>query len=276
MQVPPEARSRQARPDLAGHALQTLSLPGAFALGAAQMADRRVIRVLAKSALVSLALLALVFWGGFAAFDAGIEWLAGTQGAWIAGLGQLVAVIAAVLCAWLAWRIVAMAVLNFHADEIVSLVEERHYPAFKPRDIPLGEEIAMALKGAARALAFNALALPVALALAVTGVGTAIVFITVNAFLLGRELQDMVWARHPQGNDPIRGTDPASPRRKSRGIAPLAASTRFLLGLAVVGLLAIPVANLLAPFLGAAAATHLVHRAAARRAGNSRDGHDAP
>ena len=264
MQVPSDTRSA-----LTGHALQTLSLPGAFALGAAQMADRRVIRVLVKSALVSLALLALVFWGGFAAFDAGIEWLAGTQSAWIAGLGQLVAVIAAVLCAWLAWRIVAMAVLNFHADEIVSLVEERHYPAFKPRDIPLSEEIAMALKGAARALAFNALALPIALALAVTGVGTAIVFITVNAFLLGRELQDMVWARHP------KGAVPAAPGRKSRGIAPLAASTRFLLGLAVVGLLAIPVANLLAPFLGAAAATHLVHRAAARRAGNSRDGHDA-
>ena len=254
MQVPSDSQSR-----LTGHALQTLSIPGAFALGAAQMADRRVIRVLVKSALVSLVLLALVIWGGFAAFDAGIEWLAGTQNAWIAGLGQLIAVIAAVLCAWLAWRIVAMAVLNFYADEIVSAVEERHYPAFRPRDIPLGEEIAMALKGATRALALNALALPVALALAVTGVGTAIVFITVNAFLLGRELQDMVWARHQKGG----------------GLAPLGASTRFLLGLAVVGLLAIPVANLLAPFLGAAAATHLVHRAAARRAGKTAHGHDA-
>ena len=260
MQVPPPTGSSRAGPDVPGRALQTLSIPGAFALGAAQMADRRVMRVLVKSALVSLLLLALVFWGGFAAFDAGIEWLAGTQNAWIAGLGQLVAVIAAVLCAWLAWRIVAMAVLNFHADEIVSLVEARHYPAFTPRDVPLREEIAMALKGAARALAVNALALPLALALAITGVGTAIVFITVNAFLIGRELQDMVWARHPKG----------------RAIAPLAASTRFLLGLAVVGLLAIPVANLLAPFLGAAATTHLVHRAAARRAGKTAHGHDAP
>ena len=55
MQVPSDSQSR-----LTGHALQTLSIPGAFALGAAQMADRRVIRVLVKSALVSLVLLALV------------------------------------------------------------------------------------------------------------------------------------------------------------------------------------------------------------------------
>ncbi len=264
MQVPSETFS-----GLTDKALQSLSIPGAFALGAAQMADRRVIGVLVKSALVSLVLLALVLWAGFTAFEAGIAWLAGTDNALIAGLGHLVAVITAVLSAWLAWRIVAMAVLNFFADDIVSLVEERHYPAFTPRDIPLAEEVSMALRGALRALAINALALPVALALAVTGVGTAIVFITVNAFLLGRELQDMVWARHPK---PSGAEDPG---RTGGAIAPLAASTRFLLGLAVVGLLAIPVANLLAPFLGAAAATHLVHRAAARRAGKTPHGHDA-
>jgi CysZ protein len=250
---------------IADNALQTLTIPGAFALGAAQLADARVMRVLVKSALVSLVLLALVFWGGFAAFDAGIEWMAGTENAWIAGLGNLLAVIAAVLCAWLAWRIVAMAVLNFYADNVVSLVEAKHYPAFTARDVPLAEEIAMALRGAMRALFVNALALPVALALAITGVGTAVLFITVNAFLLGRELQDMVWARFDRKGAAMNGT-----------IAPLTASTRFLLGLGVVGLLAIPVANLLAPFLGAAAATHLVHRAAARRAGKPADGHDVP
>ena len=269
MQVPSDAPSSPSGSSVAGRALQSLSIPGAFALGAAQMADRRVIRVLVKSALVSLALLALVAWAGFTAFDAAIAWLAGTDNAWIAGLGQLAAVVLAVLSAWLAWRIVALAVLNFFADRIVSLVEEKHYPAFTPRDIPLGEEVSMALRGALRALWVNALALPVALALAFTGVGTAIVFVTVNAVLLGRELQDMVGARHPRP----AGSD--SPGQKHGAIAPLAASTRFLLGLAVVGLLAIPVANLLAPFLGAAAATHLVHRAAARRAGKTPHGHDA-
>jgi uncharacterized protein involved in cysteine biosynthesis len=38
---------------------------------------------------------------------------------------------------------------------------------------------------------------------------------------------------------------------------------RALLGGAVAGLLTIPFVNLLAPLLGAAAATHLVHRARA-------------
>lgn len=252
-------------PSITDNALQSLTIPAAFALGAAQLADKRIIRVLIKSALVTLALLALIFWGGLAAFDAGFAWLAGNQNAWIAGLGRLVAVIAAILFAWLAWRIVAMAVLNFHADTVVSVVESKYYPAFTAREVPLAEEIAMALRGALRAVAVNALALPVALALAFTGVGTAAVFITVNAFLLGRELQDMVWARFQK-----------SQAAKSRPVAPLNAATRFLLGLGVVGLLAIPVANLLAPFLGAAAATHLVHRAAARRAGKTAHGHDAP
>ena len=231
---------------IADNALQTLTIPGAFALGAAQLADARVMRVLVKSAMVSLVLLALVFWSGFAAFDAGIEWMAGTENAWIAGLGNLLAVIAAVLCAWLAWRIVAMAVLNFYADNVVSLVEAKHYPAFSARDVPLAEEIAMALRGAMRALFVNALALPVALALAITGVGTAVLFITVNAFLLGRELQDMVWLRH---------------RSDKAEIAPMSAGQRFLLGGTVAGIMLVPFANLLAPVLGAASATHMVHRA---------------
>lgn len=229
-------------------ALQSLSIPGAFALGALQLTDGRVLRLLVKSAFVSLVLLALVGWGGFTAFEAAFAWVADSESVWVAGLGQLVAVVAAVLSAWLVWRIIAMAVLQFYADDVVSAVEARHYPAFTPRDVPLSEEIGAALRGMARTIIVNALVLPIALALIITGVGTAVLFITVNAFLLGRELQEMAWMRHP--ND---GT-----------AAPLAAGARFLLGLGVVAMLAIPVVNLLAPFLGAAAATHLVHRAATR------------
>jgi uncharacterized protein involved in cysteine biosynthesis len=91
----------------------------------------------------------------------------------------------------------------------------------------------------------NLLALPVALALLVTGAGPAIVFWVVNAVLLGRELQDMVWLRH---------------RQDSREVAPIGRLERFLLGGATVALLAIPFLNLLAPIIGAASATHMVHR----------------
>ena len=79
----------------------------------------------------------------------------------------------------------------------------------------------------------------------VTGVGTALLFWLVNAVLLGRELQDMVWLRH---------------RRDALHRAPIGRAERWVLGGIIAGLLAVPLVNLLAPLLGAAAAAHLIHR----------------
>ena len=72
---------------------------------------------------------------------------------------------------------------------------------------------------------------------------------SVNAVLLGRELEDMVWLRHRQGADDL---------------APITRGQRFALGAIVAALMLVPFANLVAPVLGAASATHLVHRSARR------------
>lgn len=80
--------------------------------------------------------------------------------------------------------------------------------------------------------------------LLVTGIGTAIVFWVLNAWLLGRELGDMVWLRHAQG-------EPALPQ--------IDRATRFALGGVVAALMLVPFVNLLAPLIGAAMATHLLH-----------------
>ena len=101
------------------------------------------------------------------------------------------------------------------------------------------------LSGAGRALLFNLLALPVALVLFVTGVGAPLVFLLVNAVLLGRELQDMVWPRHRPSKD---------------APAPLRGIERLMLGGVTAFLLTVPVVNFIAPFLGAACAVHLIHR----------------
>ena len=100
-----------------------------------------------------------------------------------------------------------------------------------------------------RTVLANAAALPFAALLLFTGIGAAAVFWAVNAFLIGRELRDMVWIRHR--------SDPAES-------APMGGVNRFLLGGVVVALLAVPFINLLAPIIGAAAATHMVHRARQR------------
>ena len=107
------------------------------------------------------------------------------------------------------------------------------------------EEAGRAVAGAGRALLFNLLALPLALVLIVTGIGAPLVFLAVNAVLLGRELQDMVWLRHRPSKD--------TP-------APLNQLERWTLGGVTAFLLTVPVVNFIAPFLGAACAVHLIHR----------------
>lgn len=217
----------------------------AFALSLGQLADPRIVRVLVKSLIVTVlvfaALGAAAWWGlqyGLARYETAQDY------------SEVMALGIALLGGWLLWRIVALMVLQLFADEVVLAVEARHYPAAAASARQLGwhEELASGLRGAGRAVLFNLLALPVALVLLVTGVGAPLVFGLVNAVLLGRELQDMVWLRH-------RPT-PTAP-------APLSGLERVLLGAGVTALLTIPFVNLLAPVLGAASATHLVHRRSA-------------
>lgn len=224
------------------------SVATSLLLALGQLGDPRVLRVLAKSLVVTLVLFAALAWGGWLALDWGLG-RAGLDERLFAGAGWLreaAALVLTLLGLWLLWRIVALAVIEFFADEVVLAVEARHYPhaAERARDLPLAEQLSTSLRSATRALLVNLAALPVALVLLVTGIGAALVLFLVNAVLVGRNLQDMVWLRHRQGKD-----DPA----------PLGRAERFLLGSAVTALLAVPLVNFVAPLLGAAAATHLIH-----------------
>jgi len=229
------------------------SVTTSLLLALRQLGDRRVLRILAKSLAVTLVLFAGVAWGGWYLLDTALAG-AGLDDALFPGgekLRALASLLLALMGLWLAWRIVALAVVGFFADEVVQAVEARHYPeaAGRARDLPVTEQFTSSLRAAFRALLVNLAVLPFALVLLVAGVGTALLFWLVNALLVGRELQDMVWLRH----------------RRFRGdAAPVSKAERFLLGGAVAALLALPFVNFLAPVLGAAAATHLIHRRGAR------------
>ena len=225
------------------------SVASSLLLALGQLADPRVLGILAKSLGVTLALVAAIAWSGWQLLDWGFDH-AGLDEGLFAGAGwlrQAASLALTLLGLWLVWRIVAMAVIGFFADEVVQAVEARHYPhaAARARDLPLGEQFSTSLKSAWRALWVNLVALPFALALLVTGVGTALLFFAVNTALVGRELEDMVWLRH---------------RRDAADPPPVGRGERLVLGGAVTALLSLPVVNLIAPILGAAAATHLIHR----------------
>ncbi|MDH7971444.1 EI24 domain-containing protein [Sphingomonas sp. AR_OL41] len=214
-------------------------------LSLGQLGDPRVAAVFLKS----LALTVLILFGLGTGLWFGAESLAARYvdetGTTLAGA---VAVLAALALGWLLFRTVAIAVMDIFADEIVVAVERKHYPAAldTARGIPLMRSLTMGLGAAGRAILVNLLLAPLYIVLIVTGIGTPIAFILVNGWLLGRDLGDMVAARH-------------MPREAMRGWRATTRVPRFVLGVAVAGLFVVPILNLLAPVLGAAMATHLFH-----------------
>ncbi len=218
------------------------AVPAAIVKAFGQLGDRIVLAVLVKSIAITLAV--------FTALGAGIYFaLLETSERFALGTGWagIAAVLLVPLAMWFLFRVVALAVLQFFADEIVAAVEAQHYPALaaQARPLPLQREVMLASRGLARAIGYNLLALPLAAVLAFTGIGPAAVFLAVNAVLLGREFTDMAWLRHCQ-------------RAERDNPSPL--PERVLLGAAVAGMMLVPLLNFVAPVIGAAAGTHLVLR----------------
>lgn len=213
----------------------------AFLLALRDLPSPRVIRILAHS----LALTLLIFAAAGTAIFFAVRW-ALAHWRWLDGAsldmaGVLIA-LALVAGSWLLFRAVAIVVVGLFADAIVADVEGRHYPAAASRAVDVGwrQDIALALASLGRLIGGNLLALPLYIVLLATGIGTPILALAVNALLLGRDLEAMVLARHP---DRPRFDRP----------------TRWSLGLLSAASFVVPVANLLAPILSAAMAVHLLH-----------------
>ncbi len=215
-----------------------------------QLTDRAVLCVVAKSVALTVLVFVVLGWALYAGLVEAFAraGLAGEAGGFA---GAAAAVLIAGLAFWFLFRVVALAVLQFFADEIVEAVEARHYPeaCAQARHLPFRRDLANSLRGIGRTLAVNALALPLAVVLMFTGIGTAVVFLGVNAWLLGRELTDMAWLRHCGDAD---GAERDNPVAKGQRIA---------LGAVIAAIMLVPIANVLAPILGAAAGTHLTHLA---------------
>lgn len=213
----------------------------ALLLALGDLTHRRVLRVLILSMGLTIALFAAV---GVAAYSGLAHALASNR--WIAAQGidiaAILTLLGLVIGGWLLFRAAAIMVVGLFADAIVADVEERHYPgtAAGAVRVGLGRSMQLALASLARLIVGNLLALPFYIALLITGIGTPILALIVNGVLLGRDLEAMALARHP-------------------GLPTLDRSARWSLGLLSAATFLVPVANFLAPVLGAAMAVHMVH-----------------
>jgi CysZ protein len=153
----------------------------------------------------------------------------------LVGLGFLVAPVTALFA-------------GLFLDEIAERVERTHYSADPVgRAVPVARGLLLALKFLGIVLLVNAIALPLVFLL---GFGF-LIFLTANAYLLGREYFELVALRHH---------DEATAKRLR-----LWHSARiFAAGLLIAGFLAIPVVNLLGPLFATAFMVH-VYKGIARR-----------
>ena len=206
-----------------------------------QIALPPVRSVFARSLAITVGIFAgfgALAWLGLRLFFAWMEWPAVNGFA-----GAAVAVFIALGAGWLLFRAIAMAVVGLFSDIIVEAVELASYPDAHARACvtPFGEGLRTALWSLARAIGGNILALPLYFVLLPTGVGAVAVFLILNAYLLGRDLADLVEQRH-------------------RDMAPFSRGERWRLGLVFALLFLAPVINLFAPVWSIAAAVHLFHR----------------
>lgn len=199
---------------------------------------RAALRLLVKTLTLTLLIfvaLAAAAWAGFHALALHYGW--GSGGFAEASATALLMVGAG----WLLFRATAMAVMGLFADDIIEAVERDRYPqaALAARPVGWGRSGRYALASLTRTIGWNLIAVPGYLALLVTGVGTIGLFLIVNAYLLGRDMADMVEPRHP-------------------ALPPLSRGSRWLMGLASALMFLIPFVNLLAPVWSAAMAVHML------------------
>ena len=196
--------------------------------------------LLIKVVLCTFASFLLLGVGMWFALDWLFAWLNIQNGAYLSALLSLAII---PISAFLLFRVVAIAITWIFADDIIDAVEDRYYPqkaAFGKRP-GVGAGVHMAVRSIARVVGYNLLALPLYIVLLVTGIGTAIAFMLINALLLGKDLEDMLIARHGASQGSIQKLP------------------RLLLGfIGTVGML-IPFFNLLVPVLATAMAVHVVH-----------------
>lgn len=167
--------------DLAARAMEMAAMSAvakSMVVAVGEFSDGAILKVLAKSLTITIIVLVVVGFSLAESLPRLLSYYLEAEGDTYVVLSWVISVAAV----WFLFRIVALAVMQFFTGEVVLAFE-----------LPFREDLSNSLRGAGRALLFNAHGLPIALILFFTAIGPAVVFLFINAVLFGRELNDMRW-----------------------------------------------------------------------------------
>lgn len=208
---------------------------------------RVIISVAAWTAGIYL-VLGFVLWTLVAGFDPtiglawiGIEWLRSALLWVIGGVITFLGLFVFFALFWLLFVIIVQTVSSFYLERVIVAVEARHYPNLPPaRAQPVADVLVSTLQFFGFMVVLNLIALPFYF-IPLLGVG---LFYLINGYLIGREYFELVAFRRVD--------------RRTAGILRKARRGTVLgSGLATTVMFSIPLLNLVAPVLTAAAMVHM-------------------
>src|SRR5262245_3969407 len=212
----------------------------AFFRAFAQLADPRIVRLLAVAVLLAVLAFGLL-WGG-------IAWLLASTALakwhWVDRLLELFGGFAALGLCWFLFPAVVSALIGLFLGAAANAVEARHYPGLPPaKGLPVIASLLVSLRFLVVTLVLDLLLLPCLW----IPVLFPWVWWAVNGYLIGRAYFELAALRRLD-------VDMARVLRRRHRVRVFAA------GLLTAGLLLVPVLNLLAPVIATMAMVHLVER----------------
>ena len=212
-----------------------------FSLAIRQLLDPAFRRVLLQSLFLAAGVfsgLAAIVWFFMAGTSISTFWL-------LELIVDVLGGVAVAVMTWLLFPAVASFFVSLFLEDIVSAVEDLHYPDDPPaRSVPLLTTASVSLRFTGVTLALNLLALPFYLVTLWFPPFTIAIFYCLNGYLLSREYYELVALRRLD-------TAAAVALRKANR------QRLFFTGVIITFLFTMPIVNLLAPVIGVAATAHV-------------------
>jgi uncharacterized protein involved in cysteine biosynthesis len=157
-------------------------------------------------------------------------------------LVDLLGGLAVLVLSWLLFPAIVTLIMGFYLERVAAAVEALDYPGRVPaRRQPLREMLTVMLRLTGLTLVLNILALPVYLL--VPGINL-VLFLLLNGYLLGRGYFEVVALRRLDAGE-------------ARAVRSRFAGRILLGGVAIAGLFALPLVNLVAPVIATAFMLHI-------------------